>query len=196
MKKAEELFWKFGYNGVSVDRIAAEAGISKMTVYKHFASKEDLFIQVLMDYAIYHTNNIMEALEEKYHTFEKIESLYTSSIELSGQFPAILAKDIMERPYVMNKLMAYKEEKSLTLWRYILEDGIKRGEIRPLDVDFVSKLLWHIPQIFVDNKDYYTDEGIRNRLFESLFDFLKYGLLGNQRSCDIGRTREVITNEY
>jgi len=80
MEKSEELFWKYGYNGVSVDQIAKEAGISKMTIYKHFSSKEELFIQVLMDYAIYHTNKTMEIIEGKYHTFDKIESLYTVSI--------------------------------------------------------------------------------------------------------------------
>lgn len=180
MEKAEELFWKYGYHGVSVDRIAAEAGISKMTIYKHFSSKEELFIQVLLDYAIYHTNKMMEMLQEKYHTFDKIETLYTYSIKLSGQMPAILTKDVMERPQVMQKLMAFKEERSLALWRYILEDGIKKGEIRPLDVDFVSQLLWHIPKIFVDNEDYYINERKREKLFESLFDFLKFGLLGSK----------------
>jgi AcrR family transcriptional regulator len=190
MEKSKELFWKYGYNGVSVDQIAKEAGISKMTIYKHFSSKEDLFIQVLMGYAIYHTNKTMEIIEGKYHTFDKIESLYTVSIELSNQMPAILTKDIMERPHVMNKLMAFKEEKSLSIWRYILEDGIKKGEIRPLDVDFVSHLLWHIPKVFVDNKDYYTDEIKRGKLFKNLFDFLKYGLLGSEKSLQHYGERE------
>ena len=45
MEKSKELFWKYGYNGVSVDQIAKEAGISKMTIYKHFSSKEDLLFK-------------------------------------------------------------------------------------------------------------------------------------------------------
>ena len=40
LEKSKELFWKFGYNAVTVDRIADETGISKMTIYKYFNSKK------------------------------------------------------------------------------------------------------------------------------------------------------------
>jgi len=180
LEKAEELFWKYGYNGVSVDQIANEAGISKMTIYKHFPSKEDLFIEVLIKYSKYHINIIMDVLSKNHHTFEKIEYLYSYTLKLSSQIPAILTKDILERANVMNKLMAFKEEKSLDMWRYILEDGIQKGEIRPLDVDFVSQLLLNLPAAFALKSEFYTDEKKRLKLYESFFDFLKYGLLGSK----------------
>lgn len=40
---AMELFPARGYDGVSVDAIAQMAGVSKLTVYSHFADKEALF---------------------------------------------------------------------------------------------------------------------------------------------------------
>ncbi len=40
---AMELFPARGYDGVSVDAIAQLAGVSKLTVYSHFADKEALF---------------------------------------------------------------------------------------------------------------------------------------------------------
>lgn len=40
---AIELFTLNGYEGTSVDDIAASAGVSKQTVYSHFGSKENLF---------------------------------------------------------------------------------------------------------------------------------------------------------
>lgn len=40
---ATRLFTVKGYDGTSVDDIAAEAGVSKQTVYSHFGSKENLF---------------------------------------------------------------------------------------------------------------------------------------------------------
>lgn len=180
--KAEELFWKYGFNGVSVDQIAKEAGISKMTIYKHFPSKEDLFIEVLMDYSIYHTNKIMEAISDKDRTFDKIECLYTYMVQLSSQIPAILSKDIMERPNVLSKLIPFKEQKALAMWRYILEDGIQKGEVRPLDVEFASHFLLNLPAAFAAKTEYYTDENMRLKLYESFFDFLKYGLLGGKEN--------------
>ena len=40
---AKGLFLRNGYDGSSMDAIAAEAGVSKLTVYNHFTDKETLF---------------------------------------------------------------------------------------------------------------------------------------------------------
>ncbi len=40
---AKQLFAREGYAGVSMDQIAADAGVSKLTVYSHFGDKEALF---------------------------------------------------------------------------------------------------------------------------------------------------------
>jgi len=44
---AERLFLDAGYGAVSMDAIAAEAQVSKRTVYSHFQNKEALFIAVM-----------------------------------------------------------------------------------------------------------------------------------------------------
>lgn len=44
---ATEVFLKGGYLGTNMDEIAALSEVSKQTVYKHFASKEALFIAVV-----------------------------------------------------------------------------------------------------------------------------------------------------
>ena len=41
------LFLSNGYQGTSVDQIAASAEVSKQTVYKHFADKESLFSEIV-----------------------------------------------------------------------------------------------------------------------------------------------------
>ena len=44
---ATEIFLKGGYLGTNMDEIAALSEVSKQTVYKHFASKEALFIEIV-----------------------------------------------------------------------------------------------------------------------------------------------------
>lgn len=41
---AADLFYRNGIHATGVDRILAEASVAKMTLYKHFKSKEDLII--------------------------------------------------------------------------------------------------------------------------------------------------------
>ena len=43
LRGAEEIFVEEGFQAASMDRIAAAAGVSKRTVYKHFRSKRELF---------------------------------------------------------------------------------------------------------------------------------------------------------
>lgn len=44
---AYRLFRSDGYHAVGVDRIIAEAGVAKMTMYRHFRTKDDLIAEVL-----------------------------------------------------------------------------------------------------------------------------------------------------
>ncbi|PDP86641.1 TetR family transcriptional regulator [Glycomyces fuscus] len=44
---AEEVFLKGGYLGTNMDEIAALSEVSKQTVYKHFGSKEGLFVEIV-----------------------------------------------------------------------------------------------------------------------------------------------------
>ena len=43
LEAAKRLFLEQGYQGVSMDQIAAAAGVSKLTVYSHYGDKDSLF---------------------------------------------------------------------------------------------------------------------------------------------------------
>src|ERR1700686_1173805 len=47
LEAARAAFLRNGYLGTSMDEIAAAAQVSKQTVYKHFADKERLFIEIV-----------------------------------------------------------------------------------------------------------------------------------------------------
>jgi len=64
IEAARRAFEEFGVQGTSMDKLAEMAGVSKRTVYNHFASKEELYAAVLdrtivpvlelLDYAVEH----------------------------------------------------------------------------------------------------------------------------------------------
>jgi AcrR family transcriptional regulator len=47
LKVADRLFYEQGIRAIGVNAIAAEAGISKKTLYQHFSSKDDLVVAYL-----------------------------------------------------------------------------------------------------------------------------------------------------
>src|SRR4051794_16000068 len=47
LEAADRLFYQHGIRAVGIDRVIAEAGVAKMSLYKHFSSKDDLILAVL-----------------------------------------------------------------------------------------------------------------------------------------------------
>ncbi|QFG23142.1 TetR/AcrR family transcriptional regulator [Actinomadura sp. WMMB 499] len=47
LRAAAELFYAHGVRGVGVDRVIAESGVAKATLYAHFKSKDDLVLAFL-----------------------------------------------------------------------------------------------------------------------------------------------------
>ncbi|MBE7433765.1 MAG: TetR/AcrR family transcriptional regulator [Anaerolineales bacterium] len=46
---AARMFYQHGYRAIGVDTLAAESGIGKMTLYRHYPSKDDLITAFLRD---------------------------------------------------------------------------------------------------------------------------------------------------
>jgi AcrR family transcriptional regulator len=49
LETAATLFFRDGFRAVGVDTIVAESGVGKMTLYRHFPSKDDLIVAYLQD---------------------------------------------------------------------------------------------------------------------------------------------------
>lgn len=50
LDSAKRLFLEHGFDGVNMDQIAADAGVSKLTVYNHYGDKERLFAEAARAY--------------------------------------------------------------------------------------------------------------------------------------------------
>lgn len=49
LEAATDVFLSIGYDAASMDKIAQRAGVSKITIYKHFENKEALFSEIVLD---------------------------------------------------------------------------------------------------------------------------------------------------
>ena len=62
---ALELFIRDGFHATGIDKILAESGVAKMTLYKHFKSKDELILSALRRRDEHFRNWFMRAVESR-----------------------------------------------------------------------------------------------------------------------------------
>ena len=74
------LFARDGYERTSVDAIAAEAGVSKRTVYSHYGDKENLFLLVLRETYDVMRDRISSIVNRTLRQVDNVEEALTACI--------------------------------------------------------------------------------------------------------------------
>ena len=64
---ATELFNRCGYHASGIDRVIAEAGVAKTTLYRHFRTKEDLIVAVLQRIDALHREGLRATVDQLAH---------------------------------------------------------------------------------------------------------------------------------
>lgn len=75
---ASRLFYQNGYRAVGVDSLVAESGIGKMTLYRHFPSKDDLIVAYLKDSDEVFWRNFEEITKDAPTARERLLAFFTS----------------------------------------------------------------------------------------------------------------------
>lgn len=70
VETAYTLFKRAGFHATGIDRIIAEADVAKMTMYRHFPSKDELIVQVL-DYRARRFERQLDQLAQEVATPER-----------------------------------------------------------------------------------------------------------------------------
>ena len=145
---AINVFSKSGYEGATMDDIAATAGVAKGTLYYYFKSKEEIFQYVITEGINVLNEKITEAVSKVNSSIDKIKALCKIELKLVYEhrdlFKVILSqlwgqelrqielRDIVKR-YIMN-IEGYLKN--------AMEDGsIKYGETSFMSYTFFGTLL-------------------------------------------------------
>jgi TetR/AcrR family transcriptional repressor of mexJK operon len=67
IQAATQVFLQHGYLGATTDGVAARASVSKQTLYKHFADKERLFAEIIMQTTIEVAESLVDATTGALH---------------------------------------------------------------------------------------------------------------------------------
>jgi TetR/AcrR family transcriptional repressor of mexJK operon len=119
LEAATTVFLDTGYQGSSVDQIAAQAAVSKQTVYKHFADKEQLFTRIILDTA----DQVDGLVNTVTRTLADTDDLAADLGELANQFVATLMQPRVLR---LRRLVIANADRFPETTRKWYEQGFER----------------------------------------------------------------------
>lgn len=141
LHKAHELFHRYGIRSVSMDEIATQMGMSKKTLYQHFADKETLVDEVFAAMLQGKKQECMalqqqsdNAVHEEFVGFDNMSEM------LASMHPSLLYDLEKYHPEVFAKFRSFMGDFVYKLVRTNLERGITEGLYRPdIDVDVLAR---------------------------------------------------------
>lgn len=168
-KKALELFTKHGFKSITMDDIAKELGISKKTIYQHFASKNKLVEESVvyvydsaMTRLLYIQENCATPIHEHFEMKNCIAEMFGFNIQTATIF-----QFKKYYPKIAEKLRNKRQDDfEITIVRN-LKKGVELGFYRKeIDIDFVGHLL------FTSSSALFNDEGFINSMSTHSFEEL------------------------
>jgi AcrR family transcriptional regulator len=118
---ARGLFWKHGFRRVSVEEICREAGVSKMTFYRHFGNKIELAKEVYHREAVEGLEQFRQIMsDETTTTRQKMEAMLMMKMEGTNEISTEFLNDFYQSPEL--GLSGYVEEISAQIWKEIVGD--------------------------------------------------------------------------
>ncbi len=145
LEGARRAFIAGGFRGASVPSIAAEAGVSVGLIYRYFASKEELFLELCLAGMPEELRDLAELISPIEHPTERL------TVAIDSYFDALF--DAIGAPLVLQAVAAAPGDERIrtTLRRRgddlrefsaaFIRDAMARGELPPAaDVDEIAAL--------------------------------------------------------
>ncbi|MBW4049824.1 MAG: TetR/AcrR family transcriptional regulator [Proteobacteria bacterium] len=139
---AKALFIRNAFAGTSMDAIAADAGVSKLTVYSHFGDKDNLFREVIR-------SRIQDLLPEETYFFDPKAAISETLLRVAlthanldcnaetvGTFRAILSDCRQGNPRYGKLIWEEGPTRTHGLMERLLKQAVEAGQ---LDIDDVPR---------------------------------------------------------
>ena|SRR5664280_816296 len=144
---ARRLFGERGTTEVSMDEIAAEAGVARSTVYVYFANRDELLRACLKGMHNQLLDDIAESWEQDAEPAHRLERLIKGMLQRIDADPAFFRLALMAQGSVSQGGEAVGTELaliSLNIARLIADlyaDGVAQGSFRDVDPDKATSLI-------------------------------------------------------
>jgi AcrR family transcriptional regulator len=179
IQSVNRLLSEKGFDAMTVDEVAAEVGIAKASLYKHFTSKEELACAAMVT-AMRRAQEVIQSTDSSLPPLDKIKAVtrWTMTLKLQGLMPSLpsqnsrLRATLMASKDYMDSLMEVSD--ALGGW---IEEAQAQGQInKALPAVAVLYTLYARacdPVLeFLKMGEQHTDEQILDLVMSTCFDGL------------------------
>ena len=153
VRATRALFDERGVQDAPIEEIARAVGIARGLIYRHFSSKEELFVLTVTDYLAELDVVLGEASSAELEPVAQLEAWARAYVDFCLRYPAFLdcALSLMHRP-----ARELREALSESVWlrlgqsiascvvhvAEILREGARDGTFSVEDPDYMANVLW------------------------------------------------------
>ena len=135
LEAAKALFLEQGYAGTSMNRIAAQAGVSKLTLYSHYSHKDDLFQQCVVAKCQEHTPDAIYDPASRAPLRERLLTIGHAFVELvmseeAIKFYRMMAAEARQTGKLGQLFYAAGPQHTLDQFVLLLAAAQRSGELR------------------------------------------------------------------
>ncbi len=184
LKAALKIFSQYGFEGARMEKIAAEVGINKASLYFHFKSKEIIFRELFQDIIGKYQTKLQSIIEQSkgFSSKERLIRIYQDYLKYHWNntemdfwnmiyyFPPQMMKDEILQITIVNN------ETFIADLIMIMEEGIQKKELKPLVAQSMAKSYYYLLTCISLSTDLMSlEQGIADmdRSFEVLWDGIK-----------------------
>lgn len=147
LQVAEQLYYAGGYEHINLQVIADQIGVSKTALFHHFKNKQELFFETLLHMLARYHALFAEALESEGQSLRERLRQIMQGLTQQGSFD--MTRFSREEYGLLSSEQQVEVERA---WRAslfnvvhrLLEDGVRRGELRQIDVRLSTYVFMHL----------------------------------------------------
>jgi AcrR family transcriptional regulator len=176
IKEFKNLIRKNGFD-FTIAEIAGKLGISKSTVYNHFASKEDVIKYIILEMKEESDRDQLSLLKNNEIDFiEKLKQLLTMLPSDYDLINPITMRQLRRKFPEIYQMVGEIYHKDWDRFNSVYSSGVEAGLLKPIDLVFFKEMyivaITHLPEVPAMSE--YNHKQLLNKIVDQLFAGIGY----------------------
>lgn len=168
--KAAALFVESGIKGITMDELAEHLGMSKRTIYEHFADKKELVKECVIFIDNKKDELAKDAVKHSKNVIETLLTLHLDNLKMMGSVNRKFADDIKKFYPELHNYFQEKRESSVYSTISFLQKGVEEGVVRDdQNVEIYANLLHEEMYLLFDNRSIHLSEFSVKEVYSVMF---------------------------